>query len=749
MTVPRSRSSFLRFAVALIAIAMLASCALALVGCAARPGKAESDAYAKLASGGKKLSVRAPVNDDERDVFLFAIDLWQSPTDVIEDEPLAKAKTKNSVATATVKLRDVNLSELVCKGFVFAMESEDGKSYTPVSSVYYITNSKVVHEKGDKIDESELAGDLKGIIGTPSELLALGARSTLVTVDLGDLICAGGGNGTRSFVFNGVTCHIDGDALDALDRRIKAYTESGISIYLELVQTKAYTEFGNRVSAIAIEGAHGAQGYALNMQSRDGVNMICAALDFLTERYSGGEHGRVDSLIIGRTVNNYSKFYADGLAFEMGVENYVRAVRMAYNLMLLHNPRGKVYISLGNNWTVAESGGVSAKELLTAFTGIAENGGDFFWQLCLEANASDASDSSIWDDTLAVGGNQFVSPANLETVTKILSTSAYKCNGYMRNLVLNRFAIGGGNEEAQAASYAYAYYTALDSNRVNALIYAKTTDSDNDAVRSGLYSAANGGLPEPKKLAEIFSAVDNEKIGDVAYVSGLVGEKWNKLYNDNSKLAVKRETFTASPVVRDSRKDHEDIADFCGGNSFGFVPISSDYAELRFADEWNKSALYASLDPESVSDMCGVITGELTAKSLKDAGYLTLTSMIEAVGGSVKLSVRLSGYDNSGKELVYTAESEVRAGEWTENYYDIKSFLKHIDSETLTLSVTAGAAASDTEVEGLWISSIGSEAPDKNEFPLWIIWVLVGVIVVGGLTAFVIWFRKNYTFVRE
>ena len=477
--------------------------------------------------------------------------------------------------------------------------------------------------------------------------------------------------------------------------------------------------------------------------------MICAALALLTERYSGGEFGRVDSLIIGRTVNNYSRFYADGLPFEVGVENYVRAVRMAYNLMLIHNPHGRVYISLGNNWTVSESDGVSAKEFLTAFTNIAENGGDFFWQLCLEANASDSSDSSIWDDTLAVGGNQFVSPANINAVTTLLSTSAYKCNGYMRNIVLNRFAVGGGNEDAQAASYAYAYYTALSSKRVNALIYAQTVDPDGDSVHAGLYSAANGGLPEPKKLAEIFGAVDNENIGDISYISGLVGNGWNKLYADGSKLAVKRELFVGTPTSRTSREELSIIADFSHGELFGFEPISSDYVALRYADEWEKPVLYASLDPESAFEASGVITDEVTLKSLKKAGYLVVTSRVDAEGANVRLSVRLSGYDNDGKELVYTAEGDVKAGEWTENYYDIKSFIKKIDSETLTLSVTASASAADTEVEELRISRISAEAPDKAGFPFWIIWVVLGLAAVGGITAFVIWFRKNYTFVRE
>lgn len=749
MTLHPKRKFILRIACLIVAIISVISCTSAFFGCASKPGRAESDAYAKFVSGGKKLSVKAPINDDERKVFLFAIDMWQSPYDIAELEPLAKAKVKNSEASATVKLKNVDLSELVCKGFVFGIKNESGDGYSPVSSVYYITNPKEIHKNGKKIDESKLSGDLKGLIGTPTELLENGAKSTLVTVDLGRLLRGEGGVGVYSFVFNGISCHVDKNELDSLDAKIKAYTKAGVSVYLEIVQSKSYSEFGSRLSAIAFEGVSGASGYALNMRSRDGAGIISAALFLLSSRYSGGEHGRVDSFVIGRAVNNYSKYYADGLSLEEGVENYVRAVRLAYNLLLLNNPNGRVYASLGNNWTVSEAGGVSAKEFLTAFTNISESGGDFFWQLCLEANASDPSDSSIWDDPLSVGGGQFVSPANISTVVKLLSTSAYKCNGYSRNILLNRFAVGGSNQEAQAASYAYAYYNALATKRVNALIYASVNDGASGGVNSGLYSAAGGGMPTPKKLAEIFNAVEGRSVGDVSYIPTLVGSEWNKIYTNGLKLVKEKEIFKGAPVANISGKEISLITDFSGGDVFGFAPISSRYIELRHSDEKKAPALYASLDGGARFGESGVVTDVIPLKAFKKAGYLSISSMVEATGQNVRLTVRLAGFDKSGKEHVYVAEGEVKVGEWQELHFDVKDFLKKLDGDTITLAVTAESSAADTETTGLWISKINTSAPNKAEFPFWIIWVVIGLAVVGGLTAFVIWFRKNYTFVRE
>jgi hypothetical protein len=713
-------------------------CALSLFACAKKEAKPESDYYAKLTGGGRKISVRAPVNNEERDVFLFAIDPWQSPSDLSDLEPLKKARVKNSVAEAKVSIKDFNLDEMVCKGYVFAMISEDEKSYAPVSSVYYVINPSLLSKDGKAVDESALSSSIKGLIGTPSELMTLGATSTVVTVDLGKLLSDVGGVGRFSFIFNGLTCHVNEHEIEALDKQIKAYTEAGISVYLEIIQTSPASTLLSSMRSIAFEGVENAQGYAFNMKDRVGATIYCAALKLLCERYSGGEYGRADSFIIGRTVNN-SSYFADGLSFEESVKNYAMAVRMAYNLLLAHNKNGKVYISLGNNWNVAESGGHSAKDHLTAFAGIAEEGGDFFWQLCLEANASDASNSSIWNDSLAGDVGQFISPADLSLPITVLSGSSYKCNGMERNLILNRFAIGGGNDQAQAASYAYAYYTALKTGRVNALIYAGAADT---ATQSGLYSEI-GGVTTKKLIAEVFEAVDNEEKKMPDYVSSLIGAKWEKIYPTQATVKT-RKTTEVAPAHPSDREIISTIADFTNGQTLGFVPVSASYTELHYDRSLDTNVFYAKLTPSSKTDGAGAITKNIDLDHFKDAGFLTVYTKVESPSESVRLQIRLSGYDKKGTEYVYTSETTLRSGEWSDLCFDVKKFIRNLDGDTLTLCVTAYGDA-----ESLSISEIATEAPDKAEFPWWLVWTVVGILAFGGIVAFVIWFRKNYTFVRE
>ena len=138
---------------------------------------------------------------------------------------------------------------------------------------------------------------------------------------------------------------------------------------------------------------------------------------------------------------------------------------------------------------------------------------------------------------------------------------------------------------------------------------------------------------------------------------------------------------------------------------------------------------------------------------IKKAGYLTMTAKIDkadAMSDNIGIFVRIAGYDKNGDEHVYFAKDEIRAGEWIELYYNIEEYIEHLDCETVSLSIMAGALDADSEVEGLWISKVTAEEPDEKDFPIaLVIWIAAGVLITAGAVVLVIWFKKNYTFVKE
>jgi hypothetical protein len=251
-------------------------------------------------------------------------------------------------------------------------------------------------------------------------------------------------------------------------------------------------------------------------------------------------------------------------------------------------------------------------------------------------------------------------------------------------------------------------------------------------------------------MAKTVATIDDESAGSLSFVSSLVGEKWNKLYEKYSETSVVRSTQRKTSGNDHSNDGTATLTDFSNGDMYGFKPsISAKYVELRYAEEKNGPALYAALDSEGDGDKAGVISSSLSKKALKDAGYLGISAMVESTDGEAVVTLRLSGYDKKDKEHVFVGETVIKTNEWTEVYFDIEDFIEDIDEDTVTVAVMTDADGSSESEAGLWMSEIVTEAPMKGGFPVWLIIVLVSAAVIGGGVAFVLWFRKNYTFVKE
>ena len=712
------------FVCAVICLATLLSvCALTLTSCADKwTGEA---AYVQVSKKGDKINVEIPVGDgvDSKNVFLFGINMWESGAELGGIAPLCEAKVKGSKATAEIEVSG-NLSEMLCKGYLFA-KRDDAGAFVPLTGVYYATNPGNSHGK-NKVDEDGYPTGMKGTVGSVADALDLESSSAVVTVNLSDLMSAEGGKGTIPYVWSGLTYYANRDAIESLDKQIKGYTDAGVYVYLEIVQTTPREKLSGGLKTVVLDAPAGKNGYALNMYDREGASRICGMFDLLAGRYgSGGENGKASAFIIGRNVNNLGQWYA-GDSGDGAVLNYAKAVRAAYNILLAHTPDGRVYISVNNNWNVADSGNFTVRDMMVSFNNQVGTEGDFFWQVAIEANASDPSDSSIWDDPQATGKSDFISPANIETLVNQLSTDMYKCGGMQRHVLLNRFYVGGSDEKYRTASYAFAYYKCLYTGSVDGLLY--------DAIRES--NAAMLG---------VIAGIDDENCPDLSFVSAVIGEKWDRIYKKLSKDAGIRATERSTNGADHSYDGVTVITDFSSGDTFGFKPLDADYVELRYSEARGKAALYAPIS--AGGERAGVVSSSLSRKALKEVGYLGVTAMIESSATDAVVTLRLSGYDKKGIEHVFVGETTVATGAWTSVYFDVQDFVKKIDSDTVTVSVTTLSQLGETD--GIWLSEMVTEAPMKGGFPMWIIVVLIVLAVVGGCVAFVMWFRKNYTFVRE
>ena len=732
-----------RLSAILLALLLLLSSLSLLSACGSKKVESASN-YIRTNSKGDKLEMRVTLTETGLDtVGLFAIESWQTAADIQGMTPLLEVKVKDNVVDLKYDISG-ELTSSFCRGYLLGKAENSG--YKPVSGVFYVSNPRDIHKT--KSDENAPLGNIKGAIASPSQLLDLGAASTVVTVDLSEIMAPEGGIGTIGYIRNGYSCYVNRSAIERLDEEIKGYTSAGIYVFLELVQTKPASELPDTLKCIAYPTATDARGYAFNMSNREGATKICGIFDFLAKRYAAGsEYGRAEAFIIGRNVNNYTKYFAGESSPERSARNYMAAVRAAYNTLLTHTPNGRVYVAIDNNWNVSN---YNARDFLSTAAAIVDDGGDFYWQVSIEANPSNGALSSIWADDLGGETPNFISPANIEVLSGLLNSAQFTCNAMKRNILLNRFSVGGTDEEARAASYAYAYYKCLDTVSVDGLIYARYADSAEDPLKNGLCTAAAPGKPsEHKLIADIFTSIDCYSDGQVLSVGKSAGTLFEKMYGDH-RYKAKRQKLS---MVGESQETGEDgykvFTDFSGGDLFGFSALSASYVELRHYDGLDRPILHARLTPSSSADSAGVISGELKLSELKGSGFIGITSMIGAVGtAEVDVTVRLSASGKGGTEITHVATSRASAGAWFEAYYDISEFMKEASGDEVSIAILVSPTDGGGSVSELWVSQITAVNPIKGGFPIWIIFVIIGVILAAAITVFVIWFRKHYTITK-
>lgn len=727
--------------VMVLAMTMLSG-SMAMSSCSMN-GRNTDESYVKIESNGKKLSVCIPIEKkDPGQVYLFGVELWQGIDSADSSTLITEAKVSGKEAKAEFDITG-QLTETLCKGYFFAEEISSGV-YSALTGIYYVSNPREAMGK-QKTDEDELSVLLKGAQGSAVRLSEMNAGATVLTVELSDLMCGADEIGALPYVWNGLTYYADEIEMNRLDKKISAYNKSGVKVYLELVQSKPASALPADIAEMTFNAASGKSGYALNMTTREGASRVCGIFDFLAERY--GKSGMSDSFIIGRNVNLISDHYAGGPDHEEGIENYLNAVRAAYNILLSYAPRGNVYIGLSNNWSMANSGDYSVRDMLSVFNNLAGASGDFFWQVSVEANASDASDSSIWSDPLAIEKTEFISPANIELLSNQLAANMYSCRGMQRHILLNRFSIGGSNEAEQAASYVYAYYKSLNARSVDAIIY-ETVD-DRDELKNGIYALDATGAPTAKKLTEMFLNIDGEDGVDLDFMSGTVGSNWKHLYKENRKEAVRISAVTGQAYYEGEREEIVSVANMSVGESFGFAPLAEGtYSEFRYSHALARPTFYTGAFGDGALDAIGTVSNEISAEALGEGDLLEITAMMSAATGKGKMTLKLSGYDRKGVEHIYTSEAEMTANEWNNYYFDISDFIKEVDESTVSMTITVRSDETGAKTSGLWISEINSVS-DSAVSLTWI-FIVIGILAaVGGITVFVLWFKKNYVFVKE
>ena len=696
-----------------------------------------------VSKNAQKLTISAVLSESyiaankREDVYIFEIPVGFDTSALSVLTPVASYKVKESY-TVSLPLRDGNFTSLYSS---YVLGETDGYGgYSPIGEPVYVMNPEAVAERTYPYPVSR---SIKGIeTESVYDALELGASQVILDVVLEDFLrgpSADLHNPVIDYTFNGISYHYDAALISELDAKICTLSGAGVTVYLRFLLNSPTDTLKHNLDCLGYNTAEdGALHYALNPKNGDCAPRIAAFFEFLAKRYTSPdrEHGFCASFIIGKNVNIPSVYNNAGVSptLEKYAADYSLCVRLANLALSSVYSEGRVFISLANNWNAPSlsdyAADASASDFLAAFSAASARLGDFDWSVATAAYGLDPADSSVWDDILATGASsQYISPGNISTLTYAV-TKGYSFCGNPRRIIIDSFAVtsAGGEEENQAASYAYSYYKAAEETSVSAIVYSSLADTpptelnEHVIAESGL--AAYGGdltVGAKKEVWEVFRVIDTQN-DEVAQAAGaLCDSQFNYVYGNISESVKQNFLCSGSATVISDKSDYKlaPLVDFTEGSLYtthSALPLSG----VTLEGIGGKPAL--SIFGGS---MRGAAISEIDGERISGSKYIVLD--LVGVTGSGTLTLRLA--DSANPELYYSSSIKYGTGGST-LCFNVSDFTDLCSSEDMYLWIFASPDMG-SEGSGLYISTIHAARPGVSLSKiLWIIVIAVAILFV-------------------
>jgi hypothetical protein len=238
-----------------------------------------------------------------------------------------------------------------------------------------------------------------------SDLDELGISAVTVNISLAQLLKAEAGSGTSEITAAGRTWHVDRAALERLDATMLAAAQRGIVvlgiILIENAKHWASPELG-RIFQHPDYQADGIFSMA-NVTSPEGVGGYATMMELLAERYGrpDGRYGRVHHWIIHNEVDMGWVWTNCGARPELVfLDQYHKALRIAYYMARRHDPNARVYISLTQWWNRSEDPAHChpSHALLDDLSAFSAAEGDFAWGIAYHPYPDSLFEPKSWLD---------------------------------------------------------------------------------------------------------------------------------------------------------------------------------------------------------------------------------------------------------------------------------------------------------------------------------------------------------------
>ena len=465
-----------------------------------------------------KLSMPGIPKSDDALLYLFDFEMYEECvfTDHFDREPVTTVK----------KAMDSEFqwgyeNGQLFRQFVPALLIE-GK-YVPLSAGSYITNPEMLADATISVEEPESKKGLlldPQMLGTPM-LTDLGVKYAIYNIPLSHILgeTANEAMPTITYEYKGKTYKFNGASINGYDNLFAYLTESGMNATAIILNdwNDACPELIHPLSRNRESGAYY---YAFNTSDEEGCQYLEAIASFLSERYSGKEHGLVSNWVIANEINQYRIWnYMDTDDIELYCAEFEKAMRIFYNAAKSNYADANVYFSIDHDWNNNKGKNekhFNARDVLEMINDLARQKGNYDWGLAIHPYPNPLTKVNYWTDTYdKTPDAPILTMMNLSTVTDVLTQAEYRDRGGdVRSITVTELGFtSASGEKLQAAAFAYCYYIIEANPYVDAFIMNRQTDAMEE-VKQGLAFGIYSLDQTPKYIFDTFKYIDTDEAAE-------------------------------------------------------------------------------------------------------------------------------------------------------------------------------------------------------------------------------------------
>lgn len=452
-----------------------------------------------------------PESDDAY-LYLFALECYEDETKLTGEPAASCLKGTNCEISFAYE------KEYLFEQFIPALLI-DGK-YVSVGSGIYLSNPEALAENTE--DYPKL-NSKKGLLLDPTllgteELTDLGAKHAIYNIPL-SIIMGETTNETYPtivYTYKGKDYSFNGAAINGYDGLFTYLTEMGMCS-TAIVLNDWNDNYIEMIHPQARDKNSGAFYYMFNTAEQEGVRELEAVACFLTERYSGGEHGMVYNWVIANEINQHKMWnYMNTTDVEYYAREFEKAFRIFYQAARSQYANANVYFSIDHDWNSNDGNNrnyFNGKDLVEAFNDTARKHGNYDWGIAIHPYPDPLARVNYWSQEYdKTQEAPILSVMNLSVITDLFKQEMYlDTNKEVRSITITELGFSSASgEKLQAAAFAYCYCIVDANPYIDVFILNRQTDAPEELL-SGLAFGIYEYDHSEKYLKEIFRYIDTEQ----------------------------------------------------------------------------------------------------------------------------------------------------------------------------------------------------------------------------------------------